>query len=64
MTTRGRPCLIDGCPRTHPSFRMCTPHWNKLPAKLKQRWWDETYYGTGAPGEELIADVNAASKEE
>jgi hypothetical protein len=36
---------------------MCTSHWNKLPTKLKQRWWDETEYGIGTPSEELIEAI-------
>jgi hypothetical protein len=36
---------------------MCASHWNKLPTKLKQRWWDETEYGIGTPSDDLIAKI-------
>jgi hypothetical protein len=34
--------------------------WALIPLKLKQRWWDETVYGTVYPSDELQEAIRCA----
>jgi len=51
----GRYCVVQGCRGSYP---ICRRHFNMLPLKLRQRWWQETDYSGRAPNRELIDEVN------
>jgi hypothetical protein len=50
-------CIIEGCiEKAYASF--CTLHWDALPPKMRQRWWQKTDYGRNQPNEQLRRDIN------